>query len=869
MINMSFFRDLPIGRKLGIAFGITGLFFLSVVWQFHDALFDSLDSYEFLQSEYGDRKDHFLNIHRYLLEARRGEKDFLARKEVKYVERVTHYVGLAQKEAEQLSRLKEPVGGMTGVQMAEKVRGLIGQYHTAFLEIVEAWKIQGLDPGSGLQGRFRKSAHDMEKILNDFDLDQLVVELGEMRRNEKDFVVRGKAKYVTQFQTQAGHFKGFLVVSQVNKELKEKLVGALSDYRAAFEAFVPVRHKDVLTQLEDPLYLRMSEKAHVVEELLESHYVPGIWKNLLMMRRHEKDYLMRLQDKYVKQLRDVAAVIVGNVNESAIPKDVKERILANVTDYEESFVALVDQNGRINGVSDKMRDAVHRMEPIIDENVTAAVEQMKRLEVQTRGESRTRATVALVVAVVAGVLATLFSIVITRLITGPLGTLNLFARQVATGDLNAGVDFKRKDEIGQLGRTMNQMVASLRDLVLSMSGNAQALEKSALELAEVSSQLSGSSANMTEKAGTTASAVEELSATMMQVSSSAQEASANLNSIASGTTQASSNIQSVFESSQETAAVLSQVAEASEQVSHELTAISAGAVRANHSVTSAASSIQDVTASFLAVRERCAFADTHSQQAADRIQSSEGVMVQLAQSAQEIGSVVDVINNIAEQTNMLALNASIEAAGAGDAGKGFAVVANEVKELARQTGFATQMIQDQAGAIQGQSGEVSDAIREIIRLIEGITAANSEIAQAVNTQSAAAEAVSLAMEISAGETSEVTDRLGGAVERLSGSSGQVMQVFNRLLDVSNQMGQASQGIEDVSRSVHNASEGAEEITRSVTEAATATGEIARAMAAVNDEAGQMQIISGVLDQRAGQLTGMARELKGLVARFKV
>ncbi|MBF0189691.1 MAG: methyl-accepting chemotaxis protein [Magnetococcales bacterium] len=869
MNQLNFFRDLPIGRKLGIAFGITGLFFLSVVWQFHDALFDSLDSYEFLQSEYGDRKDHFLNMHRYLLEARRSEKDFLARKEIKYVERVSQYVGTAQKEAEHLTLLKEPVGGMDGAQMAGKVRELIGQYHSAFLEIVEAWKIQGLDHESGLQGRFRKSAHEMETILNDFDLDQLVVELGEMRRQEKDFVVRGKAKYVSQFQAQAGHFKNFLAASRVNKGLKEKLGVALSDYRAAFEAFVPVRHKEVLTQLEDPVYLRMSEKAHVVEQLLESHYVPGIWKNLLMMRRHEKDYLMRLQDKYVKQLRDVAAVIVGSVNESAIPKETKERILTNVTDYEESFVALVDQNARIKGLSDKMRDAVHRMEPIIDENVAAAVEQMKRLQDQTRGESRTRALVALVVAVVAGVLATLFSIVITRLITGPLGTLNLFARQVATGDLNAGVDFKRADEIGQLGGTMNQMVASLRDLVISMSGNARDLEKSALELAAVSSQLSGSSANMTEKAGTTASAVEELSATMMQVSASAHEASANLNSIASGTTQASHNIQVVFEASQETAVVLSQVAEATGQVSQELTSIAEGAVRANHSVTSAAASIQDVTASFLAVRERCAFADTHSQQASDRIQSSEGVMVQLAQSAQEIGAVVDVINNIAEQTNMLALNASIEAAGAGDAGKGFAVVANEVKELARQTGFATQMIQDQAGAIQGQSGEVSSAIREIIHLIEGITEANSEIAQAVNTQSGAAEAVSLAMEISAGETSEVTDRLGGAVERLSGSSGQVMQVFNRLLDVSNQMGQASQGIGDVSRSVHNASQGAEEITRSVTEAATATGEIARAMAAVNDEAGQMQTISGVLDQRAGQLTGMASELKALVSRFKV
>ncbi|MBF0214222.1 MAG: methyl-accepting chemotaxis protein, partial [Magnetococcales bacterium] len=596
MKKMDFFKNLPIGRKLGIAFGITGLIFLSVVWQFYGALFDSLSSYEFLKSEYGDRKDHFLNIHRYLLEARRGEKDFLARKDVKYVDLVAKQVAVAKKEADHLSHLKESVGGMSGPQMADQIRGLVDSYHEAFQAIVDAWKIQGLDHETGLQGRFRKAAHEVEKILNDFDVAQLVVDLGDLRRNEKDFVVRGKSKYVTQFQGQVTEFKTHLAGSRVNPELKKKLEQALTEYQSAFDAFGAVRHKEVLSQLEDPVYLRMSEKAHVIEGLLLSHYVPGIWQNLLMMRRHEKDYLMRLQDKYVTQLRDLASLIVSNVTDSGIPGATKERILTHLVEYEESFVALVAQNKRIQTANEKMRDAAHRMEPIIEENLAAAVEQMKRLEDQTVADSRKRAMVALVVAVAAGVLATIFSILITRLIIGPLATLNQFARQVATGDLNAGVDFKRSDEIGQLGLTMNQMVASLRDLVVSMSGNARDLEKSAMELAEVSTQLSGSSATMTEKAGMTAAAVEELSATMTQVSSSALDASANLASIATGTSQASSNIQSVFEASQETSTVLSQVAESTEQVSRELVSIADGAVRANHSVTSAASSIQDVTA---------------------------------------------------------------------------------------------------------------------------------------------------------------------------------------------------------------------------------------------------------------------------------
>ncbi|MBF0438824.1 MAG: methyl-accepting chemotaxis protein [Magnetococcales bacterium] len=763
-MNIRFFKNLSIGLKMGVGFGVTGLLFLGVVLQYHLTLFDALGSVEFMHREYGDRQDHFLNMHRYILEARRSEKDFLARKDFKYVERVEKFVDLAQKEARQLSGLREPVGNGSGAQMAERIRGLLDTYLSSFREIVEAWKIQGLDHESGLQGKFRVSAHELEKAFNEFDTLKV---------------------------------------------------------------------------------------------------------DLLMMRRHEKDYLLRGQEKYVKQARDVAAKIVGHIQSAAIPDATKARIVVNIKAYEESFLALVAQNDHLDGLNNRMRDAIHRMEPLIEENVAAAIAQMKQLEVKTDEQSRYHANLALVVAMLAGILAAFFAIMITRLITKPLLTLNLFAKQVATGDLLVEVDLNQEDEIGHLGRSMSQMVASLRDLVVQMSGNAKELETTVVELASISTQVNGSATIMLEKAYMTASAVEELSANMMQISSASQQANENLQVVSAGTMQASNTINAVAMAAQDTAAVLSQVAETSEHASNNMLSIAEGAKRASHSVTSAATSIQEVTDSFVAVRERCGFADAHSVKAAEQIQSSGTVMVQLAQSAHEIGTVVDVINNIAEQTNMLALNASIEAAGAGDAGKGFAVVANEVKELARQTGFATQMIYEQAGAIRGQSSAVSDGIRDVIRLIEGIAEANSEIVHAVDAQSSAAEAVSLAMEIAAGESGEVNERLGETVGRVAESSVQVMQVFSRMLEVSTQMGQASQGIQEVSTNLLQASQGANEITRSVTEAASATEEIARTMVVVHEGAGQMQTVSGVLSQRATHLTAMAKALQGLVARFKV
>ena len=94
----------------------------------------------------------------------------------------------------------------------------------------------------------------------------------------------------------------------------------------------------------------------------------------------------------------------------------------------------------------------------------------------------------------------------------------------------------------------------------------------------------------------------------------------------------------------------------------------------------------------------------------------------MAQAAEQIGTVVSLINNIAEQTNLLALNATIEAARAGDAGKGFAVVASEVKNLARQTATATEGIGAQVKEMQAATRETVDSISDINGTINELSA---------------------------------------------------------------------------------------------------------------------------------------------------
>ena len=155
----------------------------------------------------------------------------------------------------------------------------------------------------------------------------------------------------------------------------------------------------------------------------------------------------------------------------------------------------------------------------------------------------------------------------------------------------------------------------------------------------------------------------------------------------------------------------------------------------------------------------------------------------LAEAASKIGEVVNLISDIAEQTNLLALNATIEAARAGEAGKGFAVVASEVKTLASQTAKATEEIAAQIGAIQGAVGGSVEAIKGIGKTIAEISEIATTIASAVEEQGAATQEISRNVQEAAQGTSEVTENISGvnqAAGETGAAAGQVLSAAQEL-----------------------------------------------------------------------------------------
>lgn len=524
-------------------------------------------------------------------------------------------------------------------------------------------------------------------------------------------------------------------------EVREQLLA----YSDAFERVADIVQTNGLDH-NSGLLGSLRGSVHRAETVLSEHQALGLANSMLMMRRHEKDYIARRLFKYVDKLKKEQQHFLELLPLSILTPDIQLKLQVLITDYQATFLNLVA------GFEKRKNQTVHFQQSInqLPSALTVLKQHFKQLHLEAKFSNENTLTFIGRLYWLLLLSLALFSIGVMHLIVNSINhsttSLTVMLRQIAIGDaqLSERIELKGRDEMSEIALWFNRFMDNLQEML----GQSTVLSK---QLAQVSVQ-----------------AHESNDQTTRAIDKQVRE------------------INHVMELTDAMTGAISEVASNAKVASD----------KANDAEQTTKRGTDAVVDVIDAIQRQAEFVE----------QTAESVQ-RLDKFSHNIDSVVTIINAIAEQTNLLALNAAIEAARAGEAGRGFAVVADEVRTLSQRTSLSVGEIQQTIAQLQEgtrqtvevmqqskkqadlsvvQARKAGDSLTDIALSITSIAELNAEIALSSSKQSNIAEQINRNI----GEINVATTRLARTAQQTVSDSSDISQSSVMLLNLSQRFGRS-------------------------------------------------------------------------------
>ncbi|MBL4816109.1 MAG: methyl-accepting chemotaxis protein [Shewanella sp.] len=527
---------------------------------------------------------------------------------------------------------------------------------------------------------------------------ELEKEVSSLRIAEKDFFARLDMDYLRQHQATYRNLK--LEIDSLGEQfvVYDISVRALDSFVNSMQNYQESFAKVVSLQQQigltpkNGLYGALRQAVHDVEALVQQYDQPKLMILMLQLRRNEKDFMLRRDLSYVAKFNDNQAKFQRLLAVSVLDQRTKEQLTSLMARYHSGMEALVAKEQELGLTKSDGEMATLRAAIHVTESAANKLQQQANTAIADAEESALILAVSIFIVIT--IFLSIFTMFIIRSIMEPVTKITEAISNIEKNkDLSIRCDASADDELGQIATHFNSMVASFQQLIEEVIESVEIMNHSCGELSLNATKASEGVSRQLNETDMVATAITEMGATIEEIAKNTELAAERAASTHNNAQMGQVGVEQTIEK------------------------------------------IQSL---------------------AEQLNSSAQVVNDLEKDSETIGTVLDVIRGIAEQTNLLALNAAIEAARAGEQGRGFAVVADEVRSLALRTQESTEEIASIIQTLQSRT-------RSIVQLMEATQKQGGESAEQ------AASAGSLLQQINAdvGNIMDMSTQIAAAIEEQS------------------------------------------------------------------------------------------------------